>query len=108
MNANTNAARRAWSVHKTVRGLVLPVEQDEDGNLVRCSIITDDDDEFEVHDDDQGRELCLYVDEEVVAKGIVRYDQDGPDRMRVDSFRTVEWEDDLDEDEYDTFGDDDD
>ncbi len=105
MSSAENAERRSWKARKSIRGLVLPLEQDDRGNVVRCSIITDDDEEFEVFDDEQGRELCEYVDDEVVAKGIVRFDSDGPDRIRVEWFRAVEWEDDLEDDhrDYDDF-----
>jgi hypothetical protein len=53
----------------TVRGLVSPSEWDGENNVSRVSILTFDDDEYEVEPLDAGRHLVNYAGLEVMARG---------------------------------------
>ena len=53
----------------TVRGLVCPSEWDQDDNPCRVSILTFDDDEYEIEPDDAGSYLLGHAGQEVMVRG---------------------------------------
>jgi len=52
----------------TVRGLVSPSQWDSDNNVCRVSILTFDDDEYEVEPQDAGAYLVNHTGQEVMAR----------------------------------------
>jgi len=56
----------------TVKGIVVPVNWDEKGNVVAAAISTHDEDEYLIDSNYKGKELLDLLQEEVQATGLVR------------------------------------
>jgi len=56
----------------TIRGIVIPVDWDEKGNVVGVAISTFNEDEYLVDRDEKGAELMRFVRQEVEISGILR------------------------------------
>ncbi|MFH1351678.1 MAG: hypothetical protein ABII26_12205 [Pseudomonadota bacterium] len=59
----------------TVKGIVIPVEWDEKGNVMALSISTHDEDEYLVTRDAKGEELMGFMREEVEVIGLLKMEQ---------------------------------
>lgn len=56
----------------TLRGVVIPVEWDEQGKIVGIAISTHDEDEYRIQDDELGNRLRGLINEEVEVSGRTR------------------------------------
>lgn len=54
-----------------IRGVVLPMDWDDQGNVVRIAISSHDEMEYMVEKDDKGRELLAFIRKEVEVSGEV-------------------------------------
>lgn len=81
----TNAAQDT-----EIRGVVSPVDWDDEDHVTAISIFTSDDAEYAVELNSLGRDLLDFLDEEVVVHGIVRVDAEGVQTVRVKEFDLVE------------------
>ncbi len=66
----------------TIRGLVIPVDWDEKGNVVGVAISTFDENEYLVDRDEESEGLLSIIREEVQVSGIFR-EEKGKKRFRV-------------------------
>ena len=66
----------------TIRGLVIPADWDEKGNVVGVAISTFDENEYLVDRDEESEGLLSIIREEVKVSGIVREER-GKKRFRV-------------------------
>jgi hypothetical protein len=55
----------------TIRGVVCPIEWSDEGRVERISIMTWDEDEYEVSPEDAGQDLVEYTNRVVTARGHV-------------------------------------
>jgi len=55
----------------SIKGIVLPVNWDEKGNIVALALSTHEEDEYRIETDEKGRELLAFVRDEVMITGIV-------------------------------------
>jgi hypothetical protein len=55
-----------------IRGIVIPTEWDEQGNVAAVSIAAHDEEEYRVGMDDKGKELAVFLREQVEVSGFVR------------------------------------
>jgi len=65
----------------TVRGIVVPTEWDSRGKALRVAILTADEMQYDVNNNDLGRLLLRMLREEITA--LVRIDLDQQNRRRV-------------------------
>jgi hypothetical protein len=54
-----------------IKGIVVPVEWDEEGNILAVSILTDNEDEYAVDHDGKGSEFLDLINAEVAVNGYV-------------------------------------
>jgi hypothetical protein len=59
-----------------IRGIVIPTEWDEQGNVAAVSIAAHNEEEYRVGMDDKGKELVVFLREQVEVSGFVREHQD--------------------------------
>ena len=91
--ANTNKKRQV-----TIVGYIDPIEEhDHDAGLI---ISTDDDEEYLVHMNKQGRKLIDLIGEEVKVHGTVTRTEDGEDQISVTKFEVIDFEESYEDDLY--------
>jgi hypothetical protein len=61
----------------SIKGIVLPVNWDEKGNIVALALSTHEEDEYLIEVDEKGQELMAFVRDEVVVTGIVNKTEKG-------------------------------
>ena len=87
------------------------VGETEDDDIVRLTILTDDED-YVVEMNKQGRKLLQELDSEVEATGVIKRNRDGSNIITITKFQviddTYDDEDEYDDDDDDDYYDDDD
>jgi hypothetical protein len=84
-----------------ITGIVLPAEWDDDNNVIRVAIETEDYDEYLVENNEKGKELLALIDFKVEATGTVRQ-RDGDMIISVKRYEsTAEYDEDEDDDDED-------
>ena len=78
------AVHSKWS---TVRGLVIPAEWDDRGNVIALAISTFDEDEYIIEKNREEERLYPFIRKEIEARGIIR-DSDGKKRIEVRDYKT--------------------
>ena len=71
-----------------IRGVVTPVEWDDDG-VIRVSIATDDEEEYFFDDEDTEEEFLDIIQREVEVKGYVGVNEDGEHIIDVTRYRVL-------------------
>ncbi len=71
---------------RTITGIVVPDDWDENGNVIRVAIKAPDYVEYVVERNRKGKELLTFVDEKVKATGTVRERLDGDMIITVKSY----------------------
>ena len=61
----------------TIKGIIIPVDWDENGKVTGVAVFTHDEDEFLVNNDVQGKKLLTQIHGELEVRGIVEADQEG-------------------------------
>lgn len=74
----------------TVSGLIMPVEWDENDNVVGVVIETAAEESFMVERDKKGRELLNFIHQEVEAAGSVRNGEYGNVYIKVKSYTPLQ------------------
>lgn len=64
--------KKAQSAMSVVRGVVIPMDWDEQGNVVRIAISSHDEEEYVVDRGKKGAELVAFIRHEVEVAGEVR------------------------------------
>ena len=59
-----------------IRGIVIPVDWDEEGNVVAGAISTYHEDEYLIDKDEKGNELLAFIRKEVEVNGIILREQE--------------------------------
>jgi len=90
----------------TISGIVVPNEWDDNDNVTRVAIQTENDEEYTVEYNPKGKELLRLLDHEVEVKGVVRQTPDGDMIISVKKYESLgEYDEDElgkdDEDEED-------
>ncbi|MBN2515522.1 MAG: hypothetical protein JXC33_05750 [Deltaproteobacteria bacterium] len=68
-----------------IRGIVVPVEWDEEGDILAVSILTDDEDEYAVDHHGKGSEFLNLINAEVEVDGYVDI-VSGEKRIKIISY----------------------
>lgn len=82
----------------TITGYVDPV--DEDDSEAGVVISTDDDEEYLVDQNKQGRRLLNLLGEKVKAQGTVTQMEDGENQISITAFEVLEYEETSEDDDY--------
>jgi 5S rRNA maturation endonuclease (ribonuclease M5) len=56
----------------TLRGIVIPVDWDEEGEVIAAALSTHNEEEYLIDHDHMGRKLMEYIHNEVEVRGVVR------------------------------------
>jgi len=73
----SNDKKKKDSQLTSIKGIVLPVNWDEKGNIVALALSTHEEDEYRIEPDEKGQELLAFVRDEVVVTGIVNKTEKG-------------------------------
>jgi len=92
--------KRKKGIERTITGIVVPEDWDENGNVMRIAIKTRDYQEYVVERNGKGKELLAFVDEKVKAAGTVRKRVDGAMIISVRSYEPTKENDEDKGDEY--------
>jgi hypothetical protein len=71
----------------TVRGIVIPVDWDEEGNALAVAVSASDEQEYVIEQDEKGKELLEFIRHEIEASGVVRKAIKGRKTVTVKSYR---------------------
>ncbi len=84
--------RKAQFDERTITGVVVPFEWDEDDEelVFAVVVLTDEGDEFLVDDTDLGEELLELVDKRIKVTGWVEEDEDGDWMITVRSYKELQ------------------
>ena len=64
--------KREETRERTIRGIILPAEWDEDGSVTSIGIETIDEEDYIIHLNKMGKKLMAFIDRTVVATGTVK------------------------------------
>jgi hypothetical protein len=71
----------------TVRGIVIPVEWDEEGNALAAAISGSDEQEYVIEQDEKGKELLKFIKHGIELDGVVGKTIKGRKTITVRSYR---------------------
>ena len=74
----------------TIRGLIIPVDWDDQGNITAVAILAPFEEEYSVELDARGEELLAFVRERVKASGLVRLDEHGQKILTIASYELLD------------------
>ena len=74
----------------TIRGLLVPVDWDERGNITETAVSTYFEEEYLIQRNDRGEALKPFLREKVKVVGLVRVDERGKKVLRVEEFEVIE------------------
>ena len=81
--------KRKKGRERTITGIVVPEDWDENGNVIRVAIKTLDYQEYVVEYNKKGKELLAFVDNKVRVGGTVRERLDGDMIISVKSYEPI-------------------
>jgi hypothetical protein len=71
----------------TVRGIVIPVDWDEEGNILAAAVSGSDEQVYVIEQDEKGKEVLEFIRHEVEVDGVVRKAIKGRKTVTVKSHR---------------------
>lgn len=71
----------------TIRGIVIPVDWDEDGNMLVAAISGSNEQEYVIEQDKKGKKLIGLIRQEIEVSGVVRKVIKGSKTITVKSYR---------------------
>jgi hypothetical protein len=74
----------------TIRGLLVPVDWDDKGNITETAVSTYLEEEYLVEKSARGEALLPFLRQKVKVIGLVRIDERGRKVIRVDEYEAVE------------------
>ena len=87
LGKETNKKRGAVDKLTTVRGIVIPVEWDEEGNALAAAISGSDEQEYVIEQDEKGKELLKFIRHEIEVDGVFRKAIKGRKTVTVKSYK---------------------
>ena len=76
-----------------LKGIVIPVDWDPEGNVRTVGILTDDEREYEVASGGAGDQLVAHLRREIFAEAVLLNTAGPVKRVRVDFFEILDWKD---------------
>ena len=71
----------------TVRGIVIPVDWDKEGNAIAVAILSPDEQEYVIEQDKKGKELIGLIRQEIEVSSVVRSVRKDSKTITVKSYR---------------------
>lgn len=84
----------------TITGTVVPTDWGKDGKVVAVALSTPAEDEYVITNNSTGLELLQLVGAKIVATGIVTDDENWNRRLTLDTYETLEDDEQDEEDDY--------
>ena len=78
----------------TLRGMLIPTDWDDEYEVHKVALLTDDEDEFVVDGNHYSERLMKHLEDNVIVWGTVRTDEHGNKFIRVSGFEVVAWDED--------------
>ena len=70
-----NGRHNESSAPVTIRGIIIPVDWDQSGNVMALAVSTHDEDEYLINKDDKGEQLTAFIRKSVEIRGHVTESQ---------------------------------
>jgi len=70
----------------TIRGIIIPVDWDEEGNALAAAISSLDEQEYLIKQDAKGKELLKLMRQEIEAMGVVKKGSKGRKTIKVKNY----------------------
>jgi hypothetical protein len=74
----------------TIRGLLVPVDWDEKGNITETAVSTYFEEEYRIERNARGEALLPFLRQKVKVIGLVRMDDHGRKVVRVEEYEVIE------------------
>ena len=74
----------------TIRGLLIPVDWDEKGNITETAVSTYFEEEYRIERNARGEALLPFLRQKVKIIGLVRMDDHGRKVVRVEEYEVIE------------------
>jgi hypothetical protein len=74
-----------------IKGLVIPVDWDQAGEVRTVGVLTDDEDEYEVAQGGASDQLMLHLRSEILADAVLLDPAGSVKRVQVHSFAILDW-----------------
>jgi len=78
------------SVPVTIRGLIVPMDWDDRGNITGVAISTPSEEEYRIELDRRGEELLAFARARVRASGMITLDAQGRKVIMVETYQIIE------------------
>jgi len=81
--------KRKKTNERTISGIIIPGEWDENGKVIGLAIETTDEEKYLVYKDNKGKELQEFIQYKVEATGTARADEHGEMTIKVDRYNLL-------------------
>jgi len=81
--------KRKETSERTINGIIIPGEWDENGKVIGLAIETTDEEKYLVYKDNKGKELLEFIQYKVEATGTARADEHGEMTIKVDRYNLL-------------------
>jgi len=81
--------KRKKTNERTITGIIIPGEWDENGKVIGLAIETTDEEKYFVYKDNKGKELQEFIQYKVEATGTARADEHGEMTIKVDRYNLL-------------------
>jgi hypothetical protein len=76
-----------------IKGIVVPVDWDQAGEVQKIGVLTDDEGEYEVEPDGICDQLMIHLRSEILADAVLLDSVRSVNRVRIVSFAILDWND---------------
>lgn len=73
----------------TFRGILIPLNWDNGGEIIAIALSTVDEEEYMIDDNAKGREMLEFIRKEVEVSGVIREEKDGKKIIVVNEYRLL-------------------
>ena len=74
----------------TIRGILVPADWDERGNIIATSVMTYFEEDYLIEQNPRGEELLPYIRQKIKVRGVVRCQENGKKVVTVEDFEILE------------------
>jgi hypothetical protein len=74
----------------TIRGLLVPIDWDEKGNITEIAVSTYFEEEYLIEKNVRGEEMLPFLRQKVKVIGFVKMDEGGKKVVRVEEYQVIE------------------
>ena len=78
--------KRRKTKERTISGIIIPGEWDENGKVIGIAIETTDEEKYLVYQDNKGKELLEFIQYKVEATGTLRADEHDDSIIKVNRY----------------------